>query len=141
LHDTEVSPPSPGRRTACAALIALLAAAGVGAEERAAGAGPGGETASRRERDEFVSGAEKELAAARQRLDQMKHDVAHASGKARTDLQNAVHTLERQQRVVRAKLSRLKSATLEKWTSLKEGVESDLGKLRQSLHKHDADKT
>jgi hypothetical protein len=133
------------RRAVGAALLAAVFVAGwaAGGEDRGppGGGKAGGDAASRKERDDFVGGVEKELSAARQRIDQMKRDVVHASGKARADLQAALHSLERQHRVVRSKLSRLKSATAEKWSGLKEGVETDLNKLKQSLHKHDADAT
>jgi len=99
---------------------------------------PAADSSTRKERDDFVNGVEKELAAARERLDSMKRDIRHASGKARTDMQSALHSLERQHRAVRGKLSRLKATAGDKWMSLKEGVQTELERLKQSLRKRDS---
>jgi hypothetical protein len=130
------------RRAACAVLAVLVlgavtARAGESSGESGSGSAPH-DGSARKERDEFVNGVEKDLAAARDRVNQMKQDIRHATGKARADLQSGVKSLEHQQSTVRSKLARLKAAAADKWTAFKEGVQTEVEKLKQSLHKHDS---
>ena len=147
MNDTGDSTVDLKRRALWAALFTIAlgaSAAGRGDERPPAPGGreeAGGESSRRKQRDEFVSGVEKDLAAARERLDRMKRDASRASGKARADLQGALRSLERQHRAVRSRLARLKAATAERWTSLEDGVRTDLNRLKQSLRKHEKDAT
>jgi hypothetical protein len=120
-----------------ASLIGAMTVSAFG-ESRPPNTVNGAATQQRKEKDDFVTSVQKDLAVARSKLDQMKRDARHASGQARSDLKSAWRSLERQHSVVRGKLARLKSAAGDKWTSLKDGVQTELDKLKQSLRKRES---
>jgi hypothetical protein len=95
----------------------------------------GGESVAKKDRDEFVAAMEKDLGELRAKIADLKMEVKKASGKARTTLEQQITALEEEAKSAEQKLADIKSATLEKWRALQQGMKSTFDHLKQSVQK------
>ena len=95
----------------------------------------GVESATKKERDEFVAAMEKDLGELKAKIADLKTEVTKASGKAKVALEQQVKALEEETKSAEQKLADIKSATVEKWKDLQAGMTAALDHLKQSVQK------
>jgi hypothetical protein len=88
-----------------------------------------------RQKEAFQRKAHEELLAIRKQIIALREKAGEASATTRTELQKSVNELEKKKDAAKIKLEELRAATGVKWSTMKEGMDSALDKLKLSYYK------
>jgi hypothetical protein len=88
-----------------------------------------------RQKEAFQRKAHEELLAIRKQIIALREKASEASAATRTELQKSVNELEKKKDAARITLEELRAASGVKWSTMKEGMDSALDKLKHSYHR------
>jgi hypothetical protein len=87
------------------------------------------------QKDAFQRKVQTELEEMQARITQLRGQVAHASGEARTDIQKAIAELEKKKDLAYKKAQDIHSATASSWEQVKSKTSAAMDDLRESLNR------
>ncbi len=85
------------------------------------------------QKEAFQRKIQTELDEVQVRIAQLRGQVEHASGEARTDIQKSIGELEKKKQLVKKKAEAIHSATASSWEQVKSKTAAAMDDLRESL--------